>query len=207
MAPRKRDPEVREQILAVASRLFDGHGVHAIGMQQIIDEFGCGKALLYREFATKDDLVVAYLRKFAKSWDWVLDKAERQCPDDPAGQLVAIVSIVAELATVPGYRGCAVRNTHAEFPDVDHPAHAVAVEYYDHILSSLLDLAKRTGAADPRSLADRIMLIIDGLNANGAARGREGSAPAGVAFARDVVRQALAPITHVDSDRDQFAVQ
>ncbi|TCO52899.1 TetR/AcrR family transcriptional regulator [Actinocrispum wychmicini] len=196
MAPRKRGPEVREHILDVASHLFDGNGVRAVGMQQIIDEFGCGKALLYREFANKDDLIVAYLQRFTKNWERVRSFADEQCPDDPAGQLVAIVSMVAELVTVPGFRGCPVRNTHAEFPDEDHPAHAVSVAYYDHVLASLIDLAKRTGAADPRTLADRIMLIIDGLNASGAARGREGSAPAGVAFARDVVKQALTPLAN-----------
>jgi AcrR family transcriptional regulator len=164
-------------------------------MQQIIDEFGCGKALLYREFATKDDLVIAYLERYTQCWTYVRDDAVRRRPDDPAGQLVAIVSMVAELATAPGFRGCTVRNTHAEFPGEDHPAHAIAISYYNLVHDGLLDLAKRAGAADPRTLADRIMLIIDGLNANGAARGRDGAAPAAVAFAEEVVRQALLPLS------------
>jgi AcrR family transcriptional regulator len=194
--PRKREPDVRDKILDVAARLFDAHGVHAVGMQQIIDEFGCGKALLYREFATKDDLVVAYLERFTKTWELVLGEAARRQPGDPAGQLVALVSIVAELATMPGFRGCTVRNTHAEFPDEDHPAHAISIAYYDLVHGGLLDLAKQAGAADPRTLADRIMLIIDGLNANGAARGRDGAAPSAVTFAEDVVRQAVLPLSH-----------
>jgi hypothetical protein len=109
--------------------------------------------------------------------------------------LVAVVSVVADIATMPGFRGCAVRNTHAEFPDEDHPAHAIAIAYYNLVHDGLLELSKRAGAADPRTLADRIMLIIDGLNANGAARGREGAAPAAVAFAEEVVRQALLPLS------------
>ena len=56
-----------------------------------------------------------------------------------------------------------------------------------------VDLAKQAGAADPRGLADRLTLIIDGLSASGAVRGREGAAPAAVAFAEEVIRHALGP--------------
>jgi hypothetical protein len=52
------------------------------------------------------------------------------------------------------------------------------------------DLAERAGARDPRALADRIMLIIEGLNANGAVLGRSGAASEAVTFAEDVVRAA-----------------
>jgi AcrR family transcriptional regulator len=190
MAPRKREPEVREKILDVATRLFDGHGIHAVGMQQIIDEFGCGKAMLYREFATKDDLVVAYLERYTKSWEMIRDGAAEQHPDDPAGQLVAIIDHVGECATQPGFRGCTVRNTHAEFPDESHPAHEISVAYYDRTRADLADLAKRAGAPDPWTLADRLLLIIDGLNASGAVRGDQGAARSAVEFARDVVRAA-----------------
>ncbi|GAA2339226.1 hypothetical protein OKJ48_10865 [Streptomyces kunmingensis] len=91
----------------------------------------------------------------------------------------------------PGYRGCPVTNTHAEFSDAGHPAHALSIAYYDQVHGGLIDLARQAGAADPRGLADRLMLIIDGLNVSGAARGREGAAPAGVAFAEEVIRRAL----------------
>ncbi|MFD8810143.1 TetR/AcrR family transcriptional regulator [Streptomyces sp. NPDC059627] len=191
MSSRTRDPEVRERILDVASRLFDSHGVRAVGMQQITDELGCGKAMLYREFPTKDDLVVAYLERYIHAWDRVRESVAERQPDDPAGQLVAIISFTAEQAMAPGYRGCPVRNIHAEFPDEGHPAHRVSVAYYDRVHGDLIDLAEQTGAADPRRLADRLMLIMDGLNAGGAARGRAGAAPAGVAFAEEATRHAL----------------
>jgi AcrR family transcriptional regulator len=193
MITRRPAADVREGILDVASQLFSGHGVHAVGMQQIIDEFGCGKAMLYRQFPTKDDLVVAYLERMTRTWVDFRDRIARQWADDPASQLIAIVSLTTEIALVPGYRGCPVRNTHAEFPDEHHPAHGVAVAYYDQIYSDLIDLAKRAGAVDPRGLADRLMIIIDGINVGGAVRGREGPATAGVAFAEEVIRHAVRP--------------
>ncbi|MEV4315351.1 TetR/AcrR family transcriptional regulator [Actinocrispum sp. NPDC049592] len=193
---RKRDPESREKILEVATRLFDARGVHAVGMQQIVDEIGCGKAFLYSEFATKEELVIAYLNRYREGVMVTMAQAEARFPDDPARQIVAMVGIVAECSLQPGFRGCSVRNAHAEFPDEDHPARQIAIEYYDEVHGHLMDLAERAGAPDPRTLADRIMLIVDGLHSNAAARGHDGAAPAATAFAEDVVRAALRPLSH-----------
>jgi AcrR family transcriptional regulator len=193
---RRPDPTVRGRILDVAGRLFDSYGVHAVGLQQIIDEIGCGKNTLYREFATKDDLVAAYVQLSRVGWRENLERAA-ETVDDPAGQLLALVGLVAECTMEPEFRGCALANAHAEFPDPDHPVNRAAVETFELIHASLLDLARRAGAPDPRTLADRIMLIIDGLKANGAAMGRGGAAPAAVKFAEDVIRGALQPISIV----------
>jgi AcrR family transcriptional regulator len=190
---RRPDSTARQRILDTAGRLFDAYGVHAVGLQQIVDELGCGKNLLYREFATKDDLVAAYLRRCREDWKTMIDAAIEPLAVDPAGQLVAIVSTIVERATEPGFRGCPVHNAHAEFPEEGHPARPVAVAHFEAVQQLLLDLAKRAGAHDPRALADRLALIIDGANTNGAALGRHGSATAAVAFARDVVRAAVQP--------------
>jgi len=48
----------------------------------------------------------------------------------------------------------------------------------------------RSGAADPDELADRFLLILDGLYANGPAFGVAGAKTA-VAFAEDVLRSAV----------------
>jgi AcrR family transcriptional regulator len=185
---RKPDPGARDRILDVATRLFLEHGVRAVGLQQIIDECGCGKNMLYREFASKDDLVVAYLERCRRDWDAIIGKAARQSPS-PAEQLVTIVAAVAEQAVEPQFRGCPLRNAHSDFPE-RHPAQLVITAHYTDRQAHLRDLAARARAHDPETLANRIALIVDGLNGNGAVLGKNGAAAAAVAFAKDAVRAA-----------------
>ncbi|MER6714517.1 MULTISPECIES: TetR/AcrR family transcriptional regulator [unclassified Streptomyces] len=185
--PRKPTPDAHDRILDAAADLFDRYGVHAVGMQQVIDELGCGKQLLYREFASKDKLVVAYLERCTQDWDRTFERA-LAAADTPEEQLVEVVRAVQ--AMVPGTRGCSLRNTHAEFPDPEHPAHRVSLEHFKTVREQLRAVARRTSAADPDRLGDRIMLIIDGVYASGATLGATGAAAEAVALARDVVRAA-----------------
>jgi AcrR family transcriptional regulator len=184
---RKPAPGTRDRILDNAGRLFRDHGARAVGMQQIIDECGCGKNLLYREFASKDDLVAAYLKRCHQEWTAIMNEATRPYGDDPAGQLVAMVRAVGRQIAAPDFRGCPFRVSYAEFPDQDHPAHKVAVQHVKNLRTQLRSLAKRAGARDPRALADRLMLIIDGLYINGAMLGPKGAATAATALAQELV--------------------
>jgi len=189
---RKPDPDLRDRILDVATRLFATHGIHAVGLQQIIDECGCGKNVLYREFGSKDELVVAYLERCRETWNANVERAARSAASGPMPPLVALVDVVAREAAAEGFRGCPLRNAFAEFPDPSHPAHQVIVAHYAERRDHLRDLAGRTGAPDPDALADRIALIIDGINANGAVLGGTGAIRAAVAFAEDTVAHPAA---------------
>ena len=179
-------PDARERILGTATRLFDRHGVHAVGLQRIIDECGCGKNLLYTHFASKDELVVTYLRHCAAGWDVLLAGA-KDASDAPERQLVELVREIGMRVTRPGSRGWALRATLAEFPERRHPAHRVAVDQLVRARDQLRELAAATSAPDPQRLADRVMLIIDGLYANAPIFGDD-AAKVAVAFVEDVVR-------------------
>jgi AcrR family transcriptional regulator len=179
--------DVRDHILDTAAKLFDAHGIHAVGLQQIIETYGCGKNLLYREFASKDELIVAYLRRCQEDWTRTVETAIGSHEDDPAAALVALVRAVTDSSICSGNRGCPLRNTFAEFPDPSHPAHRVASDHFRDVRALLHSLAGRTSAADPGLLADRVMLIIDGVYANGATLGPNGAAPAAVQFAEEIV--------------------
>ncbi|MGI8329821.1 TetR/AcrR family transcriptional regulator [Actinomadura scrupuli] len=190
---RKPDPGARDRILDVATRLFAEQGVRAVGLQQIIDECGCGKNLLYREFGSKDELVVAYLERCRQNWSAIFDEAVRADATDAAQRLVTLVDAVARGAVEDGFRGCPLRNAYAEFPDEAHPAHQVIIAHYTERQDQLRELAEHARARDPDMLADRIALIIDGINANAAVLGRNGALRAAVTFAEDTVRTHIQP--------------
>lgn len=190
---RKPAPGAHDRILDIAGRLFDERGVRAVGLQQVIEECGCGKNLLYREFASKDDLVAAYLQRHHETWRCKVDAAIQPLAGDPAAQLLALVRLVADDIAAPDYRGCAFSNVHAEFPEPEHPAHQVAVAHREWVRDLLRDLTTQAGARDPYVLADRLHLILDGISANGAVLGPRGAAAASVAFAEDVIRFATQP--------------
>jgi AcrR family transcriptional regulator len=188
---RTSTPGTRDRILEHATRLFDEHGARAVGMQQIIDECGCGKNMLYREFASKDDLVVAYLGRCHEEWTAVVDEALRPLAGDPAGQLVAIVAVAARQVGVPSYRGCPFRTAQAQFRDPSHPVHRAAGRHLDALHDRLRALAARAGARDPEVLADRLMLVVDGVYVNGAAYGGRGATTAAVDLAGELVAAAV----------------
>ena len=58
---RSAHKSARERILETADELFYREGIHAVGIDTIIEKSGVAKMSLYRSFASKDDLVAAYL--------------------------------------------------------------------------------------------------------------------------------------------------
>ena len=58
MAVRKRD-----HLLAVAQRMFCDTGFHAVSVDAIIEEAGVARMTLYKNFGSKEDLIVATLKR------------------------------------------------------------------------------------------------------------------------------------------------
>jgi len=65
----------RERVLETAYRLFSQHGTRAVGVDRIIAESGVAKMTLYRNFASKDDLILAFLELREERWTraWLQD--------------------------------------------------------------------------------------------------------------------------------------
>jgi AcrR family transcriptional regulator len=181
---RTPDPQLRERVLDTAARLFYRDGVRAVGLQQVIDEAGVGKSSVYRQFASKDDLVAAWLnRSRAAWWERAARIAERD--PDPAHQLLELVGAVYDEIADPGFNGCRFLNTSNEFRDPDHAGHRESVEHLREIHEQFASLARQAGADDPGALADELVLIVDGMYANGAVLGPGGPAGRGVSAAAE----------------------
>jgi AcrR family transcriptional regulator len=190
---RRPAPGTRERILKVASELFNRKGVRAVGLQQVVDESGLGKSLLYREFPSKDALVVAWLHEMRSRWWEATDKVVARYPGDPARQLLGIVEMVRDEVSAREYAGCVYHNTRSDFRDPEHPGHQESVQHAREIRKQLRALARAAGADDPTRLADAILLIIDGIYASGAVLGPSGPAHLGVSLAKQLIAEHCRP--------------
>src|SRR6185437_10067424 len=56
-------PEKRagERVFEIAADLFYRQGIRSVGVEAIVKQAGVAKISLYRSYASKDDLIVAYL--------------------------------------------------------------------------------------------------------------------------------------------------
>ncbi len=155
----------RDKVFEVAADLFYRRGIRAVGVDTIVEHADVAKISLYRSFASKDDLIVAYLEdrneKFWRQWDEAFARHE----NDPRAQLRAIMRYLAKRTTQPGYRGCPFINYCAEFPEASHPGRRVAEANKREWRRRLVVIAEALGASRPKQLADSLLLLVEGAYA------------------------------------------
>jgi len=156
-----RGRSARERILDTASARFARDGYHAVGIDTIVAESGVAKMTLYRHFPSKDDLIAAYLeRSNAEFWVWL--EAELAAVAEPREKLIAAFEAVARQATSPRCLGCTFQAAAAEFPELAHPGHQVALAHKRRVLERLGTLARAAHLRDPEELAAQLLLLMDG---------------------------------------------
>jgi AcrR family transcriptional regulator len=160
-------PDTRERILQTASALFYREGTRAVGVDLIVAQAGVAKTSLYRHFATKDDLIEAFLLRedadFWAHWDAVAARYRRT----PRVELDAQLQWIGERIERPGYRGCPQINIAAEYADGNHPARKVAVAHKQELRRRLTELASAIGIDEPQTYALRLATVIDGALSSG----------------------------------------
>ncbi len=156
------EPDTAERVLATAARLFYAHGVRAVGVEWIVADSKVAKTSLYRHFATKDDLVAAFLdredREFWRQWD----ETVRPADGDSQRGLMAVLDWVGQRVSRDGYRGCPQINVAAEFSDPEHPARRIRRQHKAEMYARLKELVAGIKLRRPDDVALQIALLIDG---------------------------------------------
>jgi len=155
-------PSARERLVEVASRLFYSEGIRAVGVDRVIAEAGVAKATLYAHFASKDELVAAYLARHSDRWATAVEERvapRRWAPAASSPMALAAFDVLAERAASPGYRGCPFINAAAEFPEPGPVADQVTA-HRRRVRETFSDLLGAPGR-DPGRLA-MIVALYDG---------------------------------------------
>jgi AcrR family transcriptional regulator len=188
---RRSAAQTREHVLAITQELFYWQGIRATGVDQIAARAEVAPTTLYRLFASKDDLVAAYVQRADEQARAQFDAAARAAGGDAAAAITAVFDAQAGQFAPDQFRGCACLMTLAEYPDEHSPAHQRAAAGKQWVRDRFGQLTAGLPVTDPAALADELTVIFEGANASAQALGAGGPAARTQALARKVLAAAV----------------
>ena len=193
--PRRTAAQTREHVLEVAHELFYWRGIRVTGVDTIAAEANVAPTTLYRLFASKDDLIAAYVERADRLYrEWM---TEATAPDvgSPRERILALFDALDEQVQPQRCRGCPFLMALAEFPDPHLPAHAHAVATKAWVHGRLRELTDALAATEPvrdsEALADQLAVVMEGVYASAQALGAGGPARRARAMAETLMDAAL----------------
>ncbi len=186
----------RDRLVAAAVELFYRHGFNAVGIDAVIDAAGVTKTTFYKHFESKDDLMVAAVKRRDEWESQAWDRAARTLAgDDPAARLIAIIDVIDLWFNDPNFHGCMFTNIAAEFPNPSDPVHQAAAAYTRKLRDYRRDLALAAGAAraDAEAFTDCYTALLEGALVMRQTQGRNDAARAIKPAVEALVRLYLKP--------------
>ena len=136
---------MRERIVNSACDLFARRGIRDVGINELISSSGVAKATFYRHFASKDELVLAFLEKRDQVWtvNTIMGEARRRA-DAPEQQLLAIFDVFTDWFHRTDFEACSFINVLLEM-GASHPLGRASIDYLAKIREHVKQLADEAG--------------------------------------------------------------
>src|SRR5437899_1191356 len=152
----------RERILDASYELFSQRGIRAVGVNEVIERAGVATATLYRHFASKDELVLAFLHLREQRWtkDFVEAGAMRRGPN-PEERLLAIFDVLDEWFHRDDFEAGSFMKVLLELGP-EHPAGGASVWHLEQIRSIVRRLAEEAGLHGTDSFARSWHILMEG---------------------------------------------
>ena len=152
----------RERLLDCAAALFQEHGFRATGIDRILRASGCAKMTLYNHFRSKEELILACVRRADEAWRNKVMKKIEQSAKDPRERLLAIFDVAEDIIDDDHFCGCFFAKAATEFRGVEDPIHAAAAENKRLFTHYVTKIAEDAGARAPDRLAKSLLMLLDG---------------------------------------------
>ncbi|MBA9002622.1 TetR/AcrR family transcriptional regulator [Thermomonospora cellulosilytica] len=190
-ARRRTSAETREHVLQTAHELFYWHGIRAVGVDKVAAEAGIAPTTLYRLFASKDDLVAAYVERAGQAYREWFTAATRDDGRDPRERILTLFDELVVRIQPEHCRGCPFLMALTEFPDAGVAGHRESVALKRWVRERFGELAEELARTrpvdDPAELADRLFLVMEGAYAAVQSLGIDGPAGRVRAFAEAIL--------------------
>jgi AcrR family transcriptional regulator len=155
----------KEIIYETATALFAQHGFHAIGIDRIISESNVAKMTLYKYFPSKEHLIESILIRR----DEQLRASIIQSMDEATTPLAKIKSIFIwyeKWFEQPNFYGCMFIKASEEFSQDTPKIRQISQGHKQWLTDLVEELLITIGVVHPASLANFIMVTLDGLTVN-----------------------------------------
>jgi AcrR family transcriptional regulator len=157
----------REYLIETAMGLFCREGFRTTSINKILAEAGVSRATLYKHFKSKEDLLLAALRRRDEEFRVCFQNAVDSRVRKPQDQLLVIFDVLDDWfrgKAFPEIRfsGCPLINACVEFGENSVPAYSIAAEHNKLMLDYVTGIAEQARADDPNKLARQLMLLTEG---------------------------------------------
>ena len=153
----------RARIVAAASKLFYAEGIRSVSVDAVAEQAGVTKRTLYYHFASKDDLVAAYLEMRDQPNLALFRRWFAETEGATAEKVRGIFRHLAKSARHPKWKGCGFLRTSAELANMPgHPAIRIGAAHKKSFEGWLRGVFEADGCRDAATLARQILLLLDG---------------------------------------------
>lgn len=159
----------RQELVDTALKLFYENGIHAVGINQVLQASGVAKQTLYNHFKSKDCLVEAVV---ARRDDLFFSWLEQRVSSQSAGKAAMLEMFDAlddwinnRIPSLYSFHGCFFVNACGEFSDPEHPVHQRCAAHKDRVFSLLLqhsEVIKGKGVG-AEQLANALFFLKEGV--------------------------------------------
>ncbi|WP_082049479.1 TetR/AcrR family transcriptional regulator [Arthrobacter sp. SPG23] len=180
--------DARQRIVDTAYGLFARRGIRDVGVNELISRAGVAKATFYRHFASKDELVLAFLEQRDRQWtvDMIVADARRR-GGTPAEQLLAIFDVFGDWFRRDDFEACSFINILLEM-GATHPLGRASIDYLARIRGHIQQLAEEAGLRDAEDFSRSWHILMKGSIIS-AAEGDADAAKRAQAMARTLIEQ------------------
>ena len=152
----------RQRIVDTAYQLFARRGIRDVGVNELISSAGVAKATFYRHFASKDELVLAFLEQRDRVWtvDLIIADA-RGRGSTPTEQLLAIFDVFGDWFRRDDFEACSFINILLEM-GATHPLGRASIDYLAKIRGHVQQLAEEAGLRDAEDFSRSWHILMKG---------------------------------------------
>jgi len=159
---KRRSSSKREELIKTALALFAKNGIHATGIDTIVEQSGVTKKTLYAHFRSKEELVLAVLRQYDGMARNEFMRRVESGGKTPKTRLLAIFDFAERWFQQSNFYGCLFINTIGEYSDNDTAIRQICQDYKKLVKAYILSLCEQVGTSDPQELAEELALLLEG---------------------------------------------